>query len=75
MSSYINMYIYIQCIFKNHVYGHVQTVAQLHTFHMLAKVMLRILQQYVNRNSRCTGREVGEGFRTGNTCTPVVDSC
>ena len=22
-----------------------------------------------------TGREVGEGFRMGNTCTPVVDSC
>ena len=22
-----------------------------------------------------TGREVGGGFRTGNTCTPVVDSC
>ena len=21
------------------------------------------------------GREVGEGFRMGNTCTPVVDSC
>ena len=21
------------------------------------------------------GREVGEGFRIGNTCTPVVDSC
>ena len=23
----------------------------------------------------CTGREVGEGFRIGNTCTPVADSC
>ena len=22
-----------------------------------------------------TRREVGEEFRTGNTCTPVVDSC
>ena len=22
-----------------------------------------------------TGREVGGGFRMGNTCTPVVDSC
>ena len=22
-----------------------------------------------------TGREVGEGFRMGNTCTTVVDSC
>ena len=22
-----------------------------------------------------TGREVGRGFRMGNTCTPVVDSC
>ena len=22
-----------------------------------------------------TGREVGEGFGIGNTCTPVVDSC
>ena len=22
-----------------------------------------------------TGREVGWGFRTGNTCTPVADSC
>ena len=22
-----------------------------------------------------TGREVGEGFRMGNTCTPVADSC
>ena len=22
-----------------------------------------------------TGREVGAGFRMGNTCTPVVDSC
>ena len=21
------------------------------------------------------GREVGEGFRVGNTCTPVMDSC
>ena len=21
------------------------------------------------------GREEGEGFRMGNTCTPVVDSC
>ena len=21
------------------------------------------------------GREVGEGFRIGNTCTPVADSC
>ena len=21
------------------------------------------------------GREVGEGFRMGNTCTPVADSC
>ena len=21
------------------------------------------------------GREVGGGFRTGNTCTPVADSC
>ena len=21
------------------------------------------------------GREVGEGFRMGNTCTPIVDSC
>ena len=21
------------------------------------------------------GREMGEGFRMGNTCTPVVDSC
>ena len=21
------------------------------------------------------GREVGEGFRMGNTCTPMVDSC
>ena len=21
------------------------------------------------------GREVGEGFRMGNTCTPVTDSC
>ena len=21
------------------------------------------------------GREVGEGFRIGNTCTPMVDSC
>ena len=21
------------------------------------------------------GREVGRGFRIGNTCTPVVDSC
>ena len=21
------------------------------------------------------GREVGEGFRMGKTCTPVVDSC
>ena len=21
------------------------------------------------------GREVGEGFREGNTCTPVADSC
>ena len=23
----------------------------------------------------CMGREVGVGFRMGNTCTPVVDSC
>ena len=22
-----------------------------------------------------SGREVGEGYRMGNTCTPVVDSC
>ena len=22
-----------------------------------------------------TGREVGEGFRMGNTCTPMADSC
>ena len=22
-----------------------------------------------------TGKEVGGGFRMGNTCTPVVDSC
>jgi len=22
-----------------------------------------------------TGREVGVGFRVGNTCTPVADSC
>jgi len=22
-----------------------------------------------------TGREVGKGFRMGNTCTPVADSC
>ena len=22
-----------------------------------------------------TGREVGGGFRTGNSCTPVADSC
>ena len=22
-----------------------------------------------------TGREVGGGFRMGNTCTPMVDSC
>ena len=22
-----------------------------------------------------TGREVGAGFRMGNTCTPVADSC
>ena len=22
-----------------------------------------------------TGREVGGGFRTGSTCTPVADSC
>ena len=22
-----------------------------------------------------TGRDVGEGFRMGNTCTPVVNSC
>ena len=22
-----------------------------------------------------TGTEVGEGFRVGNTCTPVADSC
>jgi len=21
------------------------------------------------------GREVGEGFRMGNTCTPMADSC
>ena len=21
------------------------------------------------------GREVGEGFRIGNTCTPMADSC
>ena len=21
------------------------------------------------------GREVGEGFRMGNTCTPMMDSC
>ena len=23
----------------------------------------------------CTGREVGGGFRMGNTCIPVADSC
>ena len=23
----------------------------------------------------CTGREVGEGFRMGNTCIPMADSC
>ena len=23
----------------------------------------------------CMGREEGGGFRMGNTCTPVVDSC
>ena len=23
----------------------------------------------------CTGREEGRGFRMGNTCTPVADSC
>ena len=23
----------------------------------------------------CMGREVGVGFRMGNTCTPVADSC
>ena len=24
---------------------------------------------------RCMGREVGGGFRMGNTCTPMADSC
>ena len=25
--------------------------------------------------TQCTGREVVGGFRMGNMCTPVVDSC
>ena len=27
------------------------------------------------KKSASTGREVGGGFRMGNTCVPVVDSC
>ena len=35
--------------------------------------MLRAVQWDDLRNG--VGREVGGGFRMGNTCTPVADSC
>jgi len=28
-----------------------------------------------NTKKQSMGREVGEGFRIGNMCTPVVDAC
>ena len=39
--------------------------------------MARSSKNMLNKNGESdgTGREVGGGFRMGNTCIPVVDSC
>ena len=46
-------------------------------------LLVTLMYKYQTKFTRCTGmtqrdgmgREVGGGFRIGNTCTPVMDSC
>ena len=48
--------------------------------YILSPCLLNLYAEYIMRNAGTTqrdgmGREEGGGFRMGNTCTPVADSC
>ena len=43
----------------------VQTTTQLHSSHMLSKVMLKILQARLQQYMNCELRDVQAGFRKG----------
>ena len=46
------------------------------SFLKLSSIYSKFLRSTQNfKNFHGTGREVGGGFKMGNTCTPVADSC
>ena len=55
-----------------HVYYHIRNESRVQVWCMIQGARGRCTGM-TQRDG--TGREVGEGFRMGNTCTPVADSC
>ena len=53
----------------------VQTTAQLHSFHMLSKVMLKILQARLQQYMNCELPDVQAGFRKGRGTRHQIDIC
>ena len=64
--------------------GQYERIALKHVYyHMWTRSLVQVQCMKQGTQGPCTGttlgdgirREVGGGFRMGNTCTPMVDSC
>ena len=69
-------YLQLCCLFSNfHWLFGVFYDFQINLFYFCEKNVLGIFIRIVLNQRNSTGREEGGGFRMGNTCIPVADSC